>query len=179
MLGRMSDRACKVAIIGAGFGGLGMAIALARAGLDDFEILEKGDDVGGCWRENSYPGAACDVPSHLYSFSFEPKHDWSRRYAPQAEIYAYLRHCADKYGLRARIRFGTEVRAADFDAAAGQWRITLGNGDTLTARVLVSACGQLSRPAYPRIDGLDQFGGVAFHSARWRHDYDLAGKRVA
>ncbi|MDB4966793.1 MAG: putative monooxygenase [Myxococcales bacterium] len=175
----MTDRRARVAIIGAGFGGLGMAIALRRAGDDDFVILEKGDDVGGCWRENSYPGAACDVPSHLYSFSFEPKFDWSRRYAPQAEIFAYLRHCADKYGLRPHIRFGTEVRAADFDATEGRWRITTGGGEVISARALVSACGQLSRPALPRLDGLETFGGVTFHSARWNHDYELTGKRVA
>jgi cation diffusion facilitator CzcD-associated flavoprotein CzcO len=177
----MAVRACKVAIIGAGFGGLGMAIALKRAGIDDFVIVEKGDEVGGCWRENSYPGAACDVPSHLYSFSFEPKADWSRRYAPQAEIFAYLRHCADKYGLRSHIRFGTEVLAADFDAATGTWQIatsTRDTHDTLQARVLVSACGQLSRPAFPRIPGIENFRGMNFHSARWDHDCDLAGKRV-
>src|SRR5258708_12447343 len=125
-----------IAIIGAGFGGLGMAIQLKRAGIHSFTIFEREADIGGVWRDNTYPGAACDVPSHLYSFSFEPKHDWSRRYAPQAEIYAYLRHCADKYGMRARIRFGTEVRAADFDAAAAQWRIALPNAHTLTPRLL-------------------------------------------
>ena len=110
-------------IIGAGFGGLGMAIALGRAGEHDVLLLEKGDDVGGVWRENTYPGAACDIPSHLYSFSFEPNPHWSRTYSPQAEILDYLRHCADKYGVRDKIRFGCEVTSATFDEATALWRV--------------------------------------------------------
>ncbi|HEX8819507.1 MAG TPA: NAD(P)/FAD-dependent oxidoreductase [Archangium sp.] len=166
-------------IIGAGFGGLGMAIQLRKAGLEDFLLLEKAEDVGGCWRDNHYPGAACDVPSHLYSFSFEPKADWSRRFAPRAEILDYLRHCADKYGLRSRIRFGQEVSAARFDEASGVWEVSTATGELLRTRVLISACGQLSRPAWPRLTGLERFEGPRFHSARWRHDVVLEGKRVA
>jgi cation diffusion facilitator CzcD-associated flavoprotein CzcO len=168
-----------VLIIGAGFGGLGLAIQLQKAGIDDFLILEKGSEVGGTWRDNSYPGAACDVPSHLYSFSFEPKVDWSRKYAPQEEIFAYQRHCADKYGLRRKIRFGSEVMGAEFIEASGLWQVSTRNGERFRARALVSACGQLNRPAWPRIPGLDAFKGEVFHSARWNHGYPLEGKRVA
>jgi cation diffusion facilitator CzcD-associated flavoprotein CzcO len=166
-------------IIGAGFGGLGMAIRLQQSGIHDFLLLEKGDEVGGCWRENHYPGSGCDVPSHLYSFSFEPKTDWGRRYAQQPEILAYLRHCADKYGLRQRIRFGVEVSGARFDEAAGVWEVSLATGEVLRSRVLISAVGQLSRPAWPRLPGLERFEGESFHSARWNHGCSLEGKRVA
>lgn len=169
----------EVAIIGAGFGGLGMAINLKKAGRDSLVLLEKAEDVGGCWRENSYPGAACDVPSHLYSYSFERKPDWSRRFAPQAEIFDYLRHCARKYDLYRHIRFGTEVAGARFDDTAGLWRIDTARGDTLSARYLITATGQLNRPAIPRLPGIDSFQGPAFHSAQWRHDLDLTGKQVA
>ncbi|CAD5109594.1 flavin-containing monooxygenase [Zestomonas carbonaria] len=169
----------RVLIIGAGFGGLGLAIRLRQSGIDDFLILEKAGEVGGTWRDNSYPGAACDVPSHLYSFSFAPKTDWSRKYAPQAEIHAYQRQLADDYGLRRHIRFGIEVAGAAFDEAEGLWRVTSTAGETFAARALVSACGQLNRPLYPRLPGIERFQGEVFHSARWNHDYDLAGKRVA
>lgn len=185
----------RVAIIGCGFAGIGMGIKLRQAGVRDFVIFEKSHDVGGTWRDNTYPGAACDIPSLLYSFSFEPKADWSRRFPPQEEILDYLRHCVRKYGLAPHIRFGTEVVAARFDEAAPAWRITtrrspdgrpehLG-GDpgpaegTETADVLISACGQLNRPAYPELTGLQEFAGVVFHSARWNHDHDLAGRQVA
>ncbi|MBM7059263.1 NAD(P)/FAD-dependent oxidoreductase [Pseudomonas sp. UL073] len=169
----------RVLIIGAGFGGLGLAIQLQKAGIGDFLILEKGAQVGGTWRDNTYPGAACDVPSHLYSYSFEPKSDWSRKFAPQAEIFAYQQHCADKYGLLPQIRFNTEVASAEFDEAAGLWRVLTSDGETFSAQALVSACGQLNRPAYPRLPGMEQFRGEVFHSARWNHAYDLRGKRVA
>ena len=172
-----------VLIIGAGFGGLGMAIELGRAGEHDVLLLEKGSDVGGVWRENTYPGAACDVPSHLYSFSFEPNPDWSRAYSPQAEILAYLRRCADKYGVRDKIRFGCEVTSASFDEAAASWRVdwrdAQGRACTGHARALVSAVGLLSRPAMPSVPGLDTFRGPVFHSAQWRHDVPLKGSRVA
>jgi cation diffusion facilitator CzcD-associated flavoprotein CzcO len=172
-----------VAIIGAGFGGLGMAIALGRAGEHDVLLLEKGDDVGGVWRENTYPGAACDVPSHLYSFSFEPNPRWSRTYSPQAEILDYLRHCAAKYGVRDRIRFGCEMTAAAFDEAAALWRIdwrdAQGRSHAGHARILVSAVGLLSRPAIPALPGLATFAGPVFHSAQWNHAVDLKDKRVA
>ncbi|MDD3765274.1 MAG: NAD(P)/FAD-dependent oxidoreductase [Nevskiales bacterium] len=169
----------SVLIIGSGFGGLGMAIRLKQAGNDSFAILEKEQDVGGCWRDNTYPGAACDVPSHLYSFSFEPKTDWSRKYAPQPEIHAYLRGCADKYGLNEHIHFGTEVDSAEFDQARGIWVVRTKNRKRFEAQTVVSACGQLNRPAYPNIAGLDRFQGEQFHSARWNHDVDLSGKTVA
>ena len=169
----------RVLIIGAGFGGIGLAIRLQQAGIHDYLILEKAADVGGVWRENSYPGAACDVPSHLYSFSFEPKADWTRKYAPQAEILGYLRHCADKYGLRQRIRFGSEAVEAQFSEPDGLWSVRCADGEELRAQALVCATGQLSRPLYPRIPGLDSFRGKAFHSARWDHQVELRGKRVA
>ncbi len=172
-----------VLIIGTGFGGLGMAIELGRAGEHDVLLLEKAADVGGVWRENTYPGAACDVPSHLYSFSFEPNPHWSRTFSPQAEILAYLRHCADKYGVRDRIRFGCEVTGATFDEATSLWRVewrdAQGGAQAGHARALVSAVGLLSRPALPAVAGLDTFRGPMFHSANWRHDIALTGLRVA
>ena len=168
-----------VAIIGAGFGGIGLGIQLLRAGIDTFTILEKADGVGGVWRDNSYPGLTCDVPSHLYSFSFEPKHDWSRRYPRREEILEYLEHCTDKYGVREHLRLGTEVAECVFDEGAARWRIRTTSGDELETDFLVTATGQLSLPAYPEIPGLDRFRGEMFHSARWNHDYELAGKRVA
>ncbi|MBW8486717.1 flavin-containing monooxygenase [Actinomadura parmotrematis] len=168
----------NVVIIGAGFGGIGMAIRLERAGYRDVVVLEKAGSIGGTWRDNTYPGAACDVPSHLYSFSFEKRTDWTRRFPPQPEILEYLEHCARKYGVLERVRFGTEVTGASFDEAAGLWRIATTGGE-LTARVLVAACGQLNRPALPPIPGRDAFAGTSFHSARWDHGADLRGKRVA
>ncbi|ARU88146.1 alpha/beta hydrolase fold domain-containing protein [Pseudomonas sp. M30-35] len=169
----------RVIIIGTGFAGLGLAIQLQKAGIDRFLLLEKAEDVGGTWRDNSYPGAACDVPSHLYSFSFEPKLDWTRKFAPQAEIHSYMQHCADKYQLRPHIRFNSEVASATYEAEHSQWRVTLVSGEQFVAPILVSACGQLNQPAYPSIPGRDSFAGEAFHSARWRHDIDLTGKRIA
>jgi len=169
----------SVVIIGAGFGGLGMAIQLRRAGFHDVTIFERAEDVGGTWLANSYPGAACDIPSHLYSFSFAPKTDWTRRYPQQQEILDYLRDCARRYGLAPHIRFGVEVSSAAFDEATGRWTLTLGSGETHEADVLVTACGQLSRPSIPDLPGLDSFAGTTFHSARWRHDHELTGRRVA
>ncbi|KAB0469160.1 alpha/beta hydrolase fold domain-containing protein [Ralstonia insidiosa] len=166
-------------IIGAGFAGIGMAIGLQRAGVNDFVLLERSHDVGGVWRDNSYPGAACDVPSHLYSFSFEPNPNWSSTFAPQAEIHAYLQHCARKYALVPHIRFGAEVASARYDEDHGHWHVTLTDGSTLRAALLISGTGQLSKPAMPRLAGIDSFKGHAFHSARWDHSYPLAGKRVA
>ena len=166
-------------IIGAGFGGIGMAVSFKKAGVDDFIILEKSGEVGGVWRDNSYPGAACDVPSHLYSFSFEPNPGWSRVFATQPEIHGYLRHCAEKYRVRPHIRFGPEVAHAEFDEQRALWRVHLRDGSTLAARMLITATGQLSRPALPNIEGVESFKGRAFHSANWDHSYPLAGKRVA
>lgn len=174
-----SPAVLRALIIGTGFGGLGMAIQLQKAGICDFLLLEKEGEVGGCWRDNGYPGAACDVPSHLYSFSFEPKADWTRRFAPQSEIFEYLKHCADKYGLRPFIRFHQEVSEARFDEVAGVWEVSTKAGDVFRTRALISACGQLNRPAIPRIHGAERFAGEQFHSARWRADYDVTAKRVA
>ncbi len=166
-------------IVGSGFAGLGMGIALRKQGIRDFVILEKAHDVGGVWRDNSYPGAACDVPSHLYSFSFELSPNWSRTYAPQSEIYEYLQHCARKYELLPHIRFSSEVSEARFDEQTAVWTVTLRNGSQLKSRLFIVGTGQLSRPAFPKIPGIEDFKGVAFHSARWDHTYPLEGKRVA
>ncbi|MEQ3636624.1 NAD(P)/FAD-dependent oxidoreductase [Alcanivorax sp.] len=169
----------NVVIIGAGFGGLGMAIRLKAQGLDDLLLIEKGHDVGGCWRDNTYPGAACDVPSHLYSFSFERHYPWSRRFAQQKEIFAYQQYCARKYDLYRHIRFNVEVAEARFLDDAGLWEITMTNGEVITCRALITATGQLNQPAYPPLPGIEDFKGPHFHSARWNHDEDLTGKTVA
>jgi cation diffusion facilitator CzcD-associated flavoprotein CzcO len=163
-------------VIGAGFGGLGAAVALRAEGAD-VVVLERGDEVGGVWRENTYPGAACDVPSHLYSFSFAPDHRWSRRFAPQRDILDHLRRVADDHGLRAHLRLGTEVTEARFDD--GRWRLTTAAGDVVEADVLVAACGQLTAPTRPDVPGIDAFRGPVLHSARWDHTVDLRGRRVA
>lgn len=168
-----------VAIVGTGFSGLCMAIQLLKEGRRSFVVLEQADDVGGTWRENHYPGCACDVPSHLYSFSFEPNPRWSRTYAPQPEILAYLKRCADKYGVRPHIRFGSKVEGAELDEARALWRVRLAGGGTIKARHLVLGIGALSRPSTPALPGLERFGGKTFHSATWDHGYDLTGKHVA
>ncbi|HYU60419.1 MAG TPA: NAD(P)/FAD-dependent oxidoreductase [Solirubrobacterales bacterium] len=169
----------RIVIVGAGFGGIGLAIRLKQSGIDSFTILEKGDGVGGVWHDNSYPGLTCDIPSHLYSFSFEPKHDWSRRFPPREEILEYLHRCIRKHGVEDHLQLGTEVAAADFDEPAGVWRLRTADGERIDAEVLVAATGQLSRPAYPALPGLEGFSGPVFHSARWDHDLDLTGRRVA
>lgn len=169
----------SIVIIGTGFGGLGMAIQLRKAGYRNFRLLEKADSVGGTWRDNTYPGAACDVQSHLYSYSFEPKHDWSRKFGRQEEIRQYMVDCVRKYGLGRHIHFRQEVTRASFDGDTRLWDIQTRAGEHFQANVLISATGQLNQPAYPRIQGIETFGGRAFHSARWEHDYDLTGKRVA
>ncbi|HEX3591478.1 MAG TPA: NAD(P)/FAD-dependent oxidoreductase [Pseudonocardiaceae bacterium] len=171
--------AVSVAIIGAGFGGLGMAMSLRRAGLTDFTVFERADDLGGVWRDNSYPGAACDVPSSLYSYSFAPNRTWPRRYSGQSDILDYLRRTARESGVLDRVRFGTEVLRAEFDESTLRWRLHLADGRTHEADVLVPAVGQLSRPAIPELAGAETFTGATFHSARWDHDTDLTGKRVA
>jgi cation diffusion facilitator CzcD-associated flavoprotein CzcO len=167
-----------VAVVGGGFGGVGAAAMLKRAGYEDVTVFERGERVGGVWHHNTYPGAACDIPSHLYEFSFAPNPRWSRRYAPQAEIQAYLEEIASRYGVRDRIRTSTEVLSARWDEARDTWVLETTAG-THEANVLVTACGQLSVPTVPPIPGLDSFAGPAFHTARWRHDVDLTGKRVA
>lgn len=168
-----------VAIIGSGFAGLGLAIRLREAGIDNFTVFEKADAIGGTWRDNTYPGLQCDVPAMFYSFSFKLKTDWSRRFPPQSEILAYLEDCVDEYGLRPHIRLNAEVEEARFDEAAGCWRIRTADGATADARVLVSGTGQLNRPHLPDLPGLSSFRGRYFHSARWEHGLDLTGKRVA
>ncbi|MGQ0846932.1 MAG: flavin-containing monooxygenase [Sporichthyaceae bacterium] len=166
-----------VAIVGTGFSGLGTAIRLAASGRRDFVVLERGDDVGGTWRDNTYPGAACDVPSRLYSFSFRPNPDWSRSYSAQPEILDYLRTCAREAGVLPHIRFGTELTGADWDEATQQWRLQTGRGD-LTARFLVLGTGALVEPALPNVEGLETFDGTVFHSARWNHGHDVTDRRV-
>jgi cation diffusion facilitator CzcD-associated flavoprotein CzcO len=168
----------RVVIIGAGFGGLGMAIALKRAGIEDFVVLDRADDLGGTWRDNSYPGLTCDIPSQLYSFSFRPWR-WSRRYPARDEILAYLHALVAEHGLGPRLRFGRGVASAEFDERRAVWDITLDDGDTLQASAVVCAVGQLGRPVLPDIPGRDEFAGPSWHSARWNHEADLAGRRVA
>ncbi|HEX6248846.1 MAG TPA: NAD(P)/FAD-dependent oxidoreductase, partial [Nocardioidaceae bacterium] len=168
----------RVLVIGAGFGGLGLAIKLEEQGERDFLVVDRGDDVGGTWRDNTYPGAACDVPSQLYSFSFAPNPDWSRSFSPQPEIQAYLQRVAAGSTVMDRFRFGTAVEDATWDDDAQQWRVRTSTG-SLTADLLVSAAGALSDPKMPDIEGIETFQGEVFHSARWNHDYDLTGKRVA
>jgi len=168
----------RVVIIGAGFGGIGMAIRLKRAGLRDFVVLDQADDLGGIWRDNSYPGLTCDIPSQLYSFSFRSWR-WSRRYPAREEILAYLHALVDEHDLGSHLRFGCGVAAADFDQSSAAWNLTLADGRVLQAAAVICAVGQLGRPAFPDIDGRDTFAGPSWHSGRWNHDVDLTGKRVA
>jgi cation diffusion facilitator CzcD-associated flavoprotein CzcO len=167
-----------VAIVGSGFSGLGTAIKLKEEGRRSFVVLERGDEVGGTWHWNTYPGCGCDVPSHLYSFSFAPNPEWSQTYSLQPEIRDYLRDCADRFGIRPHVRTGHEVTAAEWDDDQRLWSVTTSQG-VVAARVLVSGMGPLTEPRIPDIPGLDSFEGETFHSARWNHDYDLKGKRVA
>jgi cation diffusion facilitator CzcD-associated flavoprotein CzcO len=169
----------KLAIIGSGFAGLGMAIQLKKAGYDDFVILEKDSDLGGTWRDNRYPGCACDVPSHMYSFSYELNPDWSRMFAPQEEIWAYLRRCVAKYELSRHIRYDSAVEALEWEPDAGHWRVSLADGAELTPKAVVSGIGALHVPSMPAIPGASRFAGPVFHSAQWDHSCDLRGKRVA
>ena len=173
------DSGFPVIIVGTGFSGLAMAILLKQAGFNDFTLLEKAGDVGGTWRENTYPGAACDVPSLLYSFSFEPNPGWSRAFSPQREILEYLRHAARKYGIMPHIRFHAEVDGAAFDEATGTWTVHTKDGESRRARALVLGNGALHLPSRPSIPGRESFKGEAFHSAQWNHHYDIKGKRVA
>jgi len=168
----------KVVIVGTGFAGIGMAIALQKAGIRDFVLLERAQAIGGTWRDNRYPGCACDVPSHLYSFSFEPKTNWSRAYAPQEEIRLYLEACVDKHGLRDRIVFGQSVASATWSEKDETWTVVSEAGDVFEGNVLVSGIGALSNPSYANVKGLETFRGKQFHSATWDHAYPLEGKRV-
>jgi cation diffusion facilitator CzcD-associated flavoprotein CzcO len=168
----------RVVVIGAGFAGIGMAAALRQAGIEDFLVVDRASDIGGTWRDNTYPGLCCDVPSNLYSFSFRPGR-WSRRFPPRAEILAYLRTLTEERGLSPYLRLGSGVTAAEFDEPSGTWNLTLDTGERLQASAVVSAVGQLTRPAFPDIPGRDEFAGPSWHSARWDHNVGLSGKRVA
>ena len=164
------------AIIGTGFSGMGAAIALDRAGISNFILLEKSDDIGGTWRDNQYPGACCDVPSHLYSFSFELNPDWSHRFSPAKEIHAYQQHVMDKYRLRDRTRGGFEVESATF--SNGGWTVISRRGEQLRVRYLISAIGALHIPNKPDFPGLDRFAGKVMHSAEWDKSCELADKNI-
>lgn len=168
----------EVAVVGTGFSGLGAAIGLLRAGRRDLVVLERAGTLGGTWRDNSYPGCACDVPSHLYSYSFAPNPDWSHSFSRQPEIQAYLQRTAREHGVLPFIRYGAELQQARWDDAAGRWVVQTARG-TLTASVLVTATGPLSEPRLPDLPGLATFAGTAFHSAAWDHGHDLTGRRVA
>ena len=172
----MSDRP-SVAVVGGGFGGVGAAAMLRGEGYEDVTVFEKGERIGGVWHHNTYPGAACDIPSHLYEYSFAPNR-WSRRYAPQAEIQAYIEGVARRFGVLDRVRTGVEVESASWNDERGKWALETSAGPH-EADLLITACGQLSVPKTPPIAGLESFEGAAFHTAEWRHDVDLAGKRVA
>jgi cyclohexanone monooxygenase len=174
-----SGRPRRVVIIGAGPGGLCTGIRLLEAGHEDFVILEKAPGVGGTWWHNRYPGAECDIKSHLYSFSFAPNPSWSRPYARQPEIKAYLEECVRRFGLAPHLRLGTEVTAARWDDERARWRLTVDPGEEIEADVVVSALGMFGAPVAPDIPGLDTFGGTTFHSARWDEDHDLTGEAVA
>ena len=169
----------KIAIIGAGFGGLATAIQLLKRGIKDFVILEKATDVGGTWRENQYPGAACDVQSHMYSLSFAPKSDWTKRYAEAPEIFQYIQDLIQEYDLKKFIQFDTEVISTRFDEQAYAWEISIKNQSALRSQFLIFASGPLHIPQIPKIKGIEKFKGEVFHSSSWNHAYDLNGKRVA
>jgi cation diffusion facilitator CzcD-associated flavoprotein CzcO len=173
----MSPGQRSIAIVGGGFGGIGAATMLKREGYEDVTVFEKGERVGGVWQANTYPGAACDIPSHLYEFSFAPN-SWSRRFSPGPEIRAYIEGVARRFGVLDRVRTGTEVTGARWEEERGRWQLETSAGPH-EADVLIAACGQLSVPKTPAIPGLEDFQGPAFHTAEWRHDVDLAGKRVA
>ncbi|WP_316525479.1 flavin-containing monooxygenase [Kitasatospora brasiliensis] len=169
----------EVLIVGAGFAGLGMAIKLLEAGQSDFVVLEKADGVGGAWRENTYPGCACDVASVMYSYSFAPNRSWSRMYAMQPEILDYIKGVVKEHDLETHIRFNSEVTSYEFDEAAGRWHVRTGSGEEYRPRFVVMAHGALHLPNIPDLPGLESFKGTVFHSARWDHSVDLKGKRVA
>ncbi len=176
---KQAGQCVDVVIIGAGFSGLGMAIKLKQSGRTDFLVLEQAADAGGCWRDNTYPGCACDVPAHLYCFSFAPRADWSRKYAGQAEIHEYLRQCVTRFQLEPYLRFNHCVMRLQFDDETQRWQVDLANGGTLSARIVVVGRGPLSVPKLPTIPGLAHFPGPVFHSSQWQHQHDLTGKRVA
>lgn len=165
-------------VIGAGFGGIGVGIALKKKGIEDFLIIEGEPGVGGSWRTNRYPGCGCDVPSHLYSYSFEPNPDWPEAFSRQADIQRYIEHCADRYDIKRHVRFSTRVTAASFDEGEGVWKVSTSDGQVVEARILVPATGLLSLPQYPAVEGRESFEGRSVHTARWDETVELAGKRV-
>jgi cation diffusion facilitator CzcD-associated flavoprotein CzcO len=166
-------------IVGSGFAGICMAVKLKEAGYHDFVILEKAGELGGTWRDNTYPGCACDVPSHMYSYSYELNPDWSRMFAPREEIQDYLRACAAKYGITPHLRYGKDVVALEYDDGRRDWTVTTQDGEVLRTNAVVSGIGALHIPKFPEIVGRESFAGPAFHSAEWDHSADLTGKRVA
>ena len=174
----MSTVGTDVVIVGAGFGGIGTAIQLKKLGYENLRIVDREDDLGGTWHVNRYPGLACDIPSTTYSYWFEPNPDWSRFYAPGAEIKRYAEHVADKYDLRRHMRFNTAVEGAGWDEDAKRWVVLLSDGDTVTAQFLITATGVLSQPRTPDIAGIDEFAGRILHTTRWDDDYDLDGRRI-
>ena len=169
----------KIIIAGCGFGGVALGITLKKAGIDSFKIFERAADVGGVWRENTYPGAACDVPSRFYSFSFEQEYPWSLRYAPQNEIYSYLKYCIRKYNLTPHIFFGVTISSAKFNEKNSLWSLYATGGCEYNANIFVSAVGLFNQPVIPEIPGKELFKGPQFHSSRWDHSYDVTGKTIA
>ena len=168
----------RVVVVGAGFSGIGMAARLRSMGVEDFVVLDRGNDLGGTWRDNSYPGCCCDVPSNLYSYSFALNPEWSRAFPPQGEIWDYMRDCVDRFGVGGHLRFGQAVDEARWDDDAKRWAVGVAGGEEYRAPVLIWATGSLSEPTIPDFPGLADFHGKVFHSARWEHGYDLKGKRV-
>src|SRR5579864_5774562 len=179
MSGQGEEINVDVLIVGGGFSGLCMAIKLLEAGMNSFLLIEKSDDIGGTWYENRYPGCACDIPSHLYSFSFEPSPDWSRMYPGQQEIHDYLKRCVERYELTSHIQLNTRFHEAIWNESEGAWHASAGEGMRIRARVLVSGIGALHVPQYPKLKGIDSFSGPKFHSSNWNHNVDLEGKNVA
>ncbi|MEM7467537.1 MAG: NAD(P)/FAD-dependent oxidoreductase, partial [Pseudomonadota bacterium] len=175
----MNDAVFEVAIIGTGFSGIGMAIQLKKAGINNFRIFERAEKLGGTWRDNTYPGCACDVPSHLYSYSFEPNPNWSRKYSSYAEIHAYLENCFNKYQLETQTSFSADIVECAFDDHASEWILKAADGETWRAKFLVVGAGPLNKPQIPNLPGIDTFEGATFHSSEWDHHYDVAGKNIA
>ena len=169
----------SVAIIGGGFAGIGAAIRLKQNGIEDFVVLERGTEVGGTWRDNTYPGAACDIPSRLYSYSFAPNPDWSHTYSASAEILGYIRTMVKEFGLEPKIRFRCNVTGVEWDEQTGVWAIALEGREAVIARTVVMASGPLANVSFPAVPGLESYEGHKIHSARWDHDYDFTDKRVA
>ncbi|WP_069167955.1 flavin-containing monooxygenase [Nocardia altamirensis] len=175
-----TDTTLDVAVIGGGFAGIGTAIRLRQQGIDDFAIFERGDAIGGTWRDNTYPGAACDIPSRLYSYSFAPNPGWSHTYSGSDEILGYIETMAAEFGLGPHFRFGHNVTGIVFDEPTGRWAISIeGRADTVHARTVVLASGPLANASFPNIRGIEEYTGHKIHSARWDHDYDFTGKKVA